>query len=73
MAALLDVFYDACGVAIWAEDGLLNKAIGDAVMAVFNFPVQRADHAARAVQAARGLQENCRPLRGLRPHAPDHR
>lgn len=60
MPELLDVFYDACGRAIWAEDGLLNKTIGDAVMAVFNFPVQHADHAARAVRAARALQEDCR-------------
>jgi adenylate cyclase len=60
MPELLDIFYDACGRAIWAEDGLLNKTIGDAVMAVFNFPVQHADHAARAVRAARALQEDCR-------------
>lgn len=59
MSELLDVFYDACGDAIWAEDGLLNKTIGDAVMAVFNFPVKHGDHAARAIAAARLLQENC--------------
>jgi adenylate cyclase len=60
MPALLDTFYDACGAAIWAEDGLLNKTIGDAVMAVFNFPVQHPDHAVRAVRAARALQQDCR-------------
>lgn len=59
MPELLDTFYDACGSAIWAEDGLLNKTIGDAVMAVFNFPVQHPDHAARAVRAARALQRDC--------------
>jgi len=60
MSELLDIFYDACGDAIWAQDGLLNKTIGDAVMAVFNFPVKHADHAARAIAAARLLQEDCR-------------
>jgi class 3 adenylate cyclase len=29
-------------------------------MAVFNFPIQHADHALQAVLAARDLQENCR-------------
>lgn len=60
MSALLDVFYGACGNAIWRHDGLLNKTIGDAVMAVFNFPIHRDDHAARAVLTARDLQAACR-------------
>ena len=59
MSELLDLFYDACGNAIWSQDGLLNKTIGDAVMAVFNFPVTYTDHAARAVAAARLLQADC--------------
>src|SRR6266446_4123538 len=59
MAALLDAFYDACGNAIWEHDGLLNKTIGDAVMAVFNFPIHHNDHAAQAVLAARDLQASC--------------
>src|SRR5258708_15708051 len=60
MAALLDAFYDACGNAIWEHDGLLNKTIGDAVMAVFNFPIHHNDHAEQAVLAARDLQASCR-------------
>lgn len=59
MSSLLDVFYDECAAAIWEEDGLLNKTIGDAVMAVFNFPINRADHAVRAVSAAREIQRRC--------------
>src|SRR4029077_8600034 len=47
MTALLHAFYDACGTAIWDHDGLLNKTIGDAVMAVFNFPILNDDHAAQ--------------------------
>jgi adenylate cyclase len=57
MSQLLDVFYDECASAIWEFDGLLNKTIGDAVMAVFNFPIRQADHARRAVLAAREIQK----------------
>jgi class 3 adenylate cyclase len=45
VSGLLDAFYDESASAIWEHDGLLNKTIGDAVMAVFNFPLRRADHA----------------------------
>src|SRR5258708_1632082 len=60
IAALLDVFYDECAAAIWEYDGLLNKTIGDAVMAIFNFPIRQADHAERAVEAAREIHRRCR-------------
>ena len=53
IARLLDAFYDVCGEAIWEHDGIINKTMGDAVMAVFNFPIKHEDHAARAVAAAR--------------------
>lgn len=56
MAGMLDVFYDECAGAIWDHDGLLNKTIGDAVMAVFNFPIRQADHARQALLAAREIQ-----------------
>jgi class 3 adenylate cyclase len=63
MHALLDVFYDECAAAIWAYDGLLNKTIGDAIMAIFNFPIRRKDHAACAVEAAREIQRRCHAQR----------
>ena len=53
---LLNVFYDECVRAIWEHDGLLNKTVGDAVLAIFNFPIARPDHARQAVAAARELQ-----------------
>jgi len=52
MSGLLDAFYDECANAIWEQDGLLNKTIGDAVMAIFNFPIKHDDHASRAQLAA---------------------
>jgi adenylate cyclase len=60
MSGLLDAFYDECAAAIWEHDGLLNKTIGDAVMAVFNFPIRRADHAQQSVLTARAIQERWR-------------
>src|SRR5205807_4427614 len=43
----------------WEHDGLLNKTIGDAVMAVFNFPIKQEDHARQALLAAREIQRRC--------------
>jgi class 3 adenylate cyclase len=57
LTALLDAFYDDCAAAIWHYDGLLNKTIGDAVFAIFNFPVKQTDHAVQALLAAREIQE----------------
>jgi class 3 adenylate cyclase len=56
MGELLDIFYDECASAIWRHDGILNKTIGDAVMAVFNFPIKQDDHARQALLAAREIQ-----------------
>lgn len=56
---LLNFFYDECAAAIWRQDGLLNKVIGDAVLAIFNFPIRHADHAWKALAAARDIQERC--------------
>jgi class 3 adenylate cyclase len=57
MGSLLDLFYDECAAAIWDHDGLLNKTIGDAVMAVFNFPIKQDDHARQALLTAREIQQ----------------
>jgi len=48
-----------CANAIWAYDGLFTKTIGDAVMAVFNFPLVRAEHPGNAVPA-RDIQKGWR-------------
>jgi class 3 adenylate cyclase len=57
MSGLLDAFYDECAGAIWEHDGLLNKTIGDAVMAIFNFPIRQGDHPRQAVLAAHAIQQ----------------
>ena len=65
IGTVLDIFYDECAAAIWEYDGLLNKTIGDAIMAVFNFPIRHPDHAARAVKAAREIHRRCRDQHSL--------
>jgi adenylate cyclase len=65
VSSLLDAFYDECSAAIWEFDGLLNKTIGDAVMAIFNFPIHHDDHAENAVLCARTIQRRCRARREL--------
>jgi len=65
ISEILDAFYDECAEAIWERDGIVNKTMGDAIMAVFNFPINRDDHAAQAVRAARALQERWRKRREL--------
>jgi len=57
ITALLDAFYDDCAAAIWHYDGLINKTIGDALLAIFNFPVKQQDHPAQALLAAREIQQ----------------
>jgi adenylate cyclase len=69
IASMLDAFYDVCGEAIWEHDGIINKTMGDAVMAIFNFPMRREDHAAKAVAAARKIQELWRERREELSHA----
>jgi adenylate cyclase len=63
MNATLDAFYDECAEAIWQHDGLLNKTLGDAVMAVFNFPIKQDDHASQALRTARQIQRRWRARR----------
>ena len=60
---VLHSFYDRRSPAIWEKDAIINKFIGDAVLAIFNFPLTRNDHVANAVQAALQLQHNCQSLK----------
>ncbi|MEZ0075443.1 AAA family ATPase [Planotetraspora sp. GP83] len=52
LRALMDRYYRVCTEAIGGHGGVIEKFIGDAVMAVFGVPVAHEDDAARAVRAA---------------------
>lgn len=63
LSSLLGAFYDECAEAIWEYDGLLNKTLGDGVMAIFNFPIRHDNHTERAVLAGREIQRRCEARR----------
>jgi len=56
LVAELNAYFDAMLAAIEAEGGLVDKFIGDAIMAVFGVPERRPDAAAAAARAAAGMQ-----------------
>ena len=55
VAALVERHFDMLGRCIEAEGGTVDKFMGDGVMAFWGAPGRMADHAARAVAAARAI------------------
>jgi adenylate cyclase len=58
--AIVSTFQDRCAEAVWAHDGIVNKQMGDGLMAIFNFPIKIERHAAAAVAAAIDIQRHCK-------------
>lgn len=56
LRAVMKRYYDEMRSVLESHGGLVEKFIGDAVMAVFGLPVVREDDAARAVAAAAGMR-----------------
>jgi adenylate cyclase len=52
---MLNAYFTRVCEPILAQGGMVDKYIGDAVMAVFGSPVAHADHARRALRAALGM------------------
>ncbi len=73
LVALLNRYFERVVAVIAAHDGYLNKFIGDAVVVVFNGPIDQPDHAQRAVNCARALQEEVAEMnvRGEFPELPE--
>jgi adenylate cyclase len=61
---ILDRLFARATSAVESQGGLVDKFIGDAVLAVFGVPLPEADHAARGVEAARELLRQLRELNG---------
>ena len=55
--SVVDQFLRLASTTLISHGAFVDKYIGDAVMAFFNVPIKRADHAAAAVAAAAKLQE----------------
>ena len=54
---LLNRYFEAMNRAIAKHNGIVNKYIGDAVMALFGVPLDDPDHADNAVRAALAMRE----------------
>lgn len=72
-AAVMEVlnrFFARAVDVIDSHDGYLNKFVGDAVLVVFNGPIDQPDHVARALHCAMGLQRVVAQLNAVRglPH-----
>ena len=65
LPGLMNEYFTACTDAIQDEGGLLDKYIGDAVVAMFGAPLRLPDHALRACVAALKTQNQ---IAGLRQH-----
>lgn len=56
VAQMLNRCFAVLCEAVFAEQGTLDKFIGDALLAVFGAPLNQGDHAMRAARAARAMR-----------------
>jgi adenylate cyclase len=63
LANALSIFYEHSARVVWQYEGVVNKFIGDAMLAIFNFPIFRDDHITQAVMSGIALQAMNREIR----------
>jgi class 3 adenylate cyclase len=57
LLSVLNRFYESVASVVEAHQGFLVQYIGDAVVVVFNGPIDQPDHATRSVECAIGIQK----------------
>ena len=62
LVELLNLYLGEMTDIVFAHDGMLDKYIGDGVMAVWGAPIPQADHATRACHAALTMIERLVPI-----------
>ncbi len=62
LVSLLNEYLTAMTNEVFRYDGLLDKYIGDAIMAVFGAPLSQPDHARRACLTALGMMKELKRL-----------
>jgi PAS domain S-box-containing protein len=67
LVAVLNRYLAAGAEAVLAQEGTVDKFLGDAVMAWFNAPLPQADHTLRAVRAALALKSAVEALHAELP------
>jgi adenylate cyclase len=67
LVAVLNRYLAAGADAVLAQEGTVDKFLGDAVMAWFNAPLPQPDHTLRAVRAALGLRSAIEKLHAELP------
>jgi hypothetical protein len=67
LVAVLNRYLAAGAEAVLAQEGTVDKFLGDAVMAWFNAPLPQPDHTLRAVRAALALEEAIKVLHAELP------
>ncbi len=67
LVAVLNRYLAAAAEAVLAEEGTVDKFLGDAVMAWYNAPVPQSDHTLRAVRTALAIRGAIEKLYGELP------
>lgn len=62
LVSILNLYLAAMAEAVLAQEGTIDKFMGDAIMAWFNAPVPQPDHTLRAVKTALAIRESVENL-----------
>jgi len=62
LVSFLDSYYDTLSHIVFSHDGVVNKFVGDAVMALFGAPLELEEAEAKAVKAALDIQSAVKEL-----------